>query len=288
MKTNEQPIEYVKDTFEEYLGKKTHISASDIKNFLHSPRYYYFKAFEEQRSKDVNEGRHFSVGSALHEIILEPHLFKSNYLVAPKVDRRTKAGKEEFELFMAEAQGKTILFPDEMEMVCKMAEETLKNDTFIELIKDSYREVSCYTTDEKTGIPVRLRPDSLAKSKSTITDIKSCLDSSYRKFKNDVYAYEYSITASYYMDFLNRENYVFCAIEKEAPYQASLYVLDDEKIEYGRSQYRMALDLLRWSRENNYWCDYTEFAMLKECYELQSLEDFFETKKTSEKIIILK
>ena len=34
-------VEYVKDTFEEYLGKKDYISASDIKNFLKSPKYYF-------------------------------------------------------------------------------------------------------------------------------------------------------------------------------------------------------------------------------------------------------
>ena len=285
---NTQNIEYVKDTFEEYLGKKTHISASDIKNFMHSPRYYYFKAFEEVKSKDPMEGRHFSVGSALHEIILEPTLFKSNYIVAPKFDRRTKVGKEDYEKFVSETQGKTLLFENEMEMIVKMAETTLNNDTFVELVKNSYREVSCYTKDEVTGLDLRLRPDSLAVSKSTITDIKSCLDASSRKFKNDVYSYGYSITASFYSDFLNRENYVFCAIEKEPPYQASLYVLSDEMIEFGRSQYRMGLDLMKWSIDNKYWCDYTEFTILKECYELQNLESFFETKENSEKIIILK
>ncbi len=288
MKTNTQPIEYIKDTFEEYLGKKTHISASDIKNFMHSPRYYYFKAFQEVRSKDADDGRHFSVGSALHEIILEPTLFKTNYVVTPKFDKRTKVGKEEYANFVENLGGKTLLYEEEMEMVLKMGEETLKNDTFVELIRGSVREVSCYTTDELTGLKLRLRPDSLAVTKSTITDIKTCLDSSYQKFKKDVYSYGYSITASFYTTYLNRENYVFCAIEKEAPYQASLFVLDDEKMDYGRSQVRMGLDLIKWSMDNNYWCDYTEFMILKECYELGNLDEFFEIKKQSEKIMILK
>ena len=48
-------IEYIKDTFEEYLGKKSHISASDIKNFLHSPRYYLYKAVEEEYENKKRE-----------------------------------------------------------------------------------------------------------------------------------------------------------------------------------------------------------------------------------------
>ena len=36
---------YVKDSFSEYLGKKDHISASDIKNFMKSPKYYFYKKY---------------------------------------------------------------------------------------------------------------------------------------------------------------------------------------------------------------------------------------------------
>jgi len=288
MITNNQPIKYVTDTFSVYLGKKTHISASDIKNFMHSPRYYYYKSFEEIRSTDPLEGRHFSVGSALHEMILEPQKFNSNYIVAPKFDRRTKIGKQDYENFLLQTEGKTLLFEDEMNMIVKIAEQTMKNETLVDLIKNSVKEISCYTTDEKTGLKLRLRPDSLADSKNTITDIKSCLDSSYTKFRSDVYSYGYSVTAAYYSDFLNVESYVFAALEKQAPYQVSLYILDDEKMEYGRKQYRTALDLMNWSMDNNYWCDYTEFAMLKDCYELGNLDTFMQDKDIVNKIIVLR
>lgn len=285
---NNPKIEYVKDTFPEYLGKVDHIAASDIKKFLHSPRVYYYNCFEKDDKLTSNEERHFSIGSALHEIILEPSLFKTNYIVAPKFDRRTKQGKADYEAFQASAEGKTILFEDEMEMITKMGENAIKNPTFVELIKDSYRELSCYTQDPVTGLKLRMRPDSMAKTKSTITDIKSCLDSSARKFKGDVYNYGYSISAAYYMDFLKRENYVFAAVEKQPPYQVSLFVLDDEKIEWGRQQYRMGLDLMKWSLDNKYWCDYNEFEILKECYALGNLDSFFDTLKKSEMIMILK
>ena len=36
-------IEYVKDTFEEYLSKEGTISASDIKTFLESPCKFYYE-----------------------------------------------------------------------------------------------------------------------------------------------------------------------------------------------------------------------------------------------------
>ena len=73
------------------------------------------------------------------------------------------------------------------------------------------------------------------------------------------------------MDFLNRENYVFAALEKQAPYQLGHYILDDELVELGRTKYRKALDLLKWSYENNYWCDYGEFEVLQECYDIENM-----------------
>lgn len=286
MKSNESKIIHVKDTFAEYLGKKDHLASSDIKAFLKSPRMFYYKKFEEVK-KDESE-RHYSIGSALHEMVLEPELFMQNYIISPKFDRRTKEGRLGYETFIQMAEGKTIIFEDEMEMIRKMSESAMRNDVLTNLIKDSYRELSIYTTDEKTGLNVRLRPDSFSNNKSTMTDIKTCLDSSPRKFKGDVYSYGYAISAAYYMDFANKENYVFAAMEKQAPYQVSLYVLDDDMVEYGRSQYRMALDLIKWSFDNNYWCDYNEFEVLKECYELGNLEQFMDIKDTSSRITILK
>jgi hypothetical protein len=281
---NNQPIEYIKDTFEEYLGKKDYVSASDLKNFLHSPKYYYYEKYQKEQKESK---KHFHIGSALHELILEPELFESNFAVSPKFDRRTKDGKAGYDLFELQNEGKTIINEDDMDMIRKMAESSLSNETFVELIKDSYREVSCYTTDEKTGLKLRLRPDAMAVNKSTITDIKSCIDSSIKKFKSDVYNYGYSISASYYCDFLNRENYVFGAIEKDAPHQLSLFILSDEMIQYGREQYRMGLDLLKWSLDNDFWCDYSQFEILKECYQLNNLDQFFDIISKSDSITIL-
>ena len=172
-------------------------------------------------------------------------------------------------------------------MIVKMAENALKNETLNELMKDSYRELSCYTIDEKTGLKLKMRPDSLAKSKSTIVDVKSCLDSSLKRFKGDIYNYGYSLSAAYYMDFIGRENYVFAAIEKQAPYQVALYSLCDDMVEYGRQQYRLALDLMKWSMDNNYWCNYNEFESLKDAYKLENTDSFLEHLPKSELITII-
>jgi hypothetical protein len=282
MKKNK--VEYVKDTFDEYLSKSDYVSASDLKTFLKSPRKYFY---EKNRTESRVEKRHFAIGSAVHEYIMEKEQFDKNFIVSPKFDKRTKVGKEQYADFQLKADGKTIIDVTEMEMIEQMAVNIKMNRTFNELLEGSNYEISCYTVDEPTGLKVRLRPDILPPNKSTIVDIKSCIDSSPKKFKNDVYSYGYSLSAAYYLDFLKRENYVFAAIEKTAPFQASMYCLNDEMVDFGRFQYRMGLDLLKWSKENNYWCDYVEFEILKESYLLGDLTNVIDTIEKSELINIL-
>jgi len=276
--------EYVKDTFDEYLSKSDYVSASDLKTFLKSPRAYFY---DKNRTDPKPDKKHFAVGSALHEYIMEKDQFDKNFIVSPKFDRRTKEGKQKFEEFQLKADGKTIIDEQEMEMIKQISVSAKMNRTFMELLEGSHYEVSCYTVDEVTGLKVRLRPDILPMSKNTVVDIKSCLDSSPKGFKSDVYSYGYSLTSAYYLDFLGRENYVFAAMEKNAPYQTSLYVLNDEMTDYGRYQYRMGLDLLKWSIDNNYWCDYIEFEILKESYLLGDLTNVIDTIEKSELINIL-
>jgi hypothetical protein len=89
------------------------------------------------------------------------------------------------------------------------------------------------------------------------------------------------------MDFLQRENYVFGAIEKQPPYQVALYSLCDEMLEYGRQSYRLALDLMKWSMEHNYWCNYNEFESLKDSYLLGNTDFFLDQLPKSELITII-
>jgi hypothetical protein len=277
-------VEYVKDTFDEYLSKSDYVSESDLKTFLKSPRAYFY---DKNRTEPKPDKKHFAVGSALYEYIMEKDQFDKNFIVSPKFDRRTKDGKQKYEDFQLKADGKTILDEQEMEMIKQISVSAKMNRTFMELLEGSYYEVSCYTVDEVTGLKVRLRPDILPMSKNTVVDIKSCLDSSPKGFKSDVYSYDYSLTSAYYLDFLGRENYVFAAMEKNAPYQTSLYVLSEKLLQIGRSEYRMGLDLLKWSIENNFWCDYIEFEILKEHYISGDLSNVIETIENEELIATL-
>ncbi len=270
-------IDFVEDTFEEYLSKKKHISSSDIKNFLKSPRYYFFKKYEEKREENSESKRHLVLGSAFHELVSREDLYNLKYYNSQiqKPDLRTKEGKNSLSIEVENAGGKTLIWLDEYDKISKMRDNAKKKPSIIKMMENCLKEVSCYTIDEKTGLKIRLRPDILPLKMSSIGDFKTCMDSSKTKFRKDVYSNGYAISDAFYTHFLRRENYVFFAAEKTAPYQLSIYQLDDEFKSWATDQFRMGLDLLKWSYENNYWCDYMEFEILKECYSIGNIDKFF-------------
>ena len=49
------------------------------------------------------------LGSALHAMVLEPDLFNEKWVVEPKFDKRTKAGKQNYEEWKIENGGKTVI-----------------------------------------------------------------------------------------------------------------------------------------------------------------------------------
>jgi hypothetical protein len=60
------------------------------------------------------------LGRAFHKFALEPDDFNSEYAVAPKFDRRTKAGKESYEIFQTKNDGKTLISEDDFLTISKM------------------------------------------------------------------------------------------------------------------------------------------------------------------------
>ena len=67
------------------------------------------------------------IGSATHTAVLERDLFADQYVWAPNVDGRTKAGKEELALFASENVGKTVLKSEEFDLIANISRSVWNN-----------------------------------------------------------------------------------------------------------------------------------------------------------------
>ena len=221
------------------------ISASGLKT-IHKKSVYHFlkqKPFESSA---------MALGSAVHCAMLEPELYYKDYHIMPKIDRRTKAGKEAFEIESKKSEGKLLLGFDEHNKITKILDNFRNHDLAQKYCKGEI-ELSHYKKHD--DIDVRIRPDVLNRVENFISDVKTCQDNSPIAFRRDVYKYGYHLQCAFYSDMLGvpAENFRFIAVETNWPFSVEVYALSDEMIQQGRKG---------WQRAFNDWKIYDETGII--------------------------
>lgn len=243
-------------SFEDYSAIEA-VNHSKLKLMNRSPAHYKH-ALDNPESKDSKALR---IGSALHCAVLEPEKFASEYLVAPKVDRRIKANKEMYEAFVAQNEQKIILDTEEYGTVQAMSFSILSNPTVVKLLKGTERELSIVAEYETQFLKGRL--DAHDAKLGIVSDIKTTEDASREGFECSIFKYGYHTQAAMYQLIceelkLPAHDFVFICVEKEPPYAVGVYRLRNDVIAYGREHVVHLLEQLRTSEEANYWPSYGE------------------------------
>lgn len=229
-------------------------SSTRIKEMLRSPAHLKFMD-ENGKTADA-----LTVGEAFHSLVLEPTEFKEQFAVAPKVDRRTKDGREAWQMFMDANPGVTILTEDQYLSVTGMAKAVMNHPMANELIMSrTETEVSLFW--HQLGMPCKARIDAYSLDQRCIIDLKSTDDASIDGFSRSVAKFKYHVQAAWYIDAARAagfdvETIVFVAAEKTGPYGVACYRLDDQAIEEGRIQIAKALPLLANCEALNLWPGY--------------------------------
>ena len=228
------------------------VSKSDLDLINRSPMYYkYIKSNPKVQTEAM------LLGSVLHKLILEADTFSSEYAIAPVCDRRTKAGKEEYNAFIQEAQDKAVITAEMFETASGIAKAVRNNSVVKKLLCGGKAEQS-YFWEEK-GIECKCRPDYL--KGNLVIDLKSTNDASPEAFVRTAYNYRYHVQAWWYLHGLNMcginaQEFIFIAFEKEPPYGVCVYAADDLMLELGKTEAMCNLDTYRECSETGNWYGY--------------------------------
>lgn len=194
------------------------------------------------------------MGGALHAKLLMPESLEAEFIVCPKMDKRTKAGKEAFAQFQEQAVGKSIISEDNMGLVDGMAKAIVGHDLANKMLSNGEAEFSYFTECKETGLGLKCRPDYV--NKDALIDLKSARDASPREFAKAIANFKYHIQAAYYLDVYNAANgtdikdFYFVVVENSAPFAVAVYKLDELAIEHGRERYKKALRALAEFRKD--------------------------------------
>lgn len=125
-------------------------------------RDIYALEWQKKAPIDNNKLATLNFGSAMHALILEPWLFDTDFVVMPKFNLRTNAGKDEKAQWLLEHEDKTVLTSDERDKMEKLWHSAMAHPAAREAIEaDGINEVCFFWQDGITGVDCRCRPDKL-------------------------------------------------------------------------------------------------------------------------------
>lgn len=235
------------------------ISKSGLDRIDQSPAHYRAWLSEPRITTPA-----MTFGSACHAAVLEPDTFDRRYAVMPSgIDRRTKAGKEAWDVFSAESSGREIITADDLEKLESIRASILAHPVAEELLDSGSGKAEVSVFGELDGVAVKCRPDWL-RDDGIVVDLKTTDCAGPSAFSRSVAKYRYHVQAAFYSDLLQAvtgesvKAFVFVAVEKTAPFAVSVFELDAESMEAGRTAYQRNLDTYRRCLEANHWPAYSD------------------------------
>lgn len=203
-------------------------------------------------------------GSAAHKALLEPESFTDEFVVAPNVDRRTKAGKAEYDAFMTSAGDRTVIGQDDYDTILAMRDKAL-SIPFVRAVLDGEHELPLFWTDADTGLKCKVKLDALKRNDGNviIADYKTAKDARTDVFNHAVFrlgyhlqAYMYSEGAMQALGLTERPDFIFIVQEKKAPYSVNIVQVGEDVINAGMDCFREYMGMLKQCTDTGYWWGY--------------------------------
>lgn len=136
------------------------------------------------------------LGSALDCAMLEPARYHARFSAAPRCDRRTKIGKELWQSFQSECNGKTVITDEQSVHIQGMAESLRKSDSVSDVFKFCRRAVLIANI---FGFNCKGEIDFWSEKSAHIGDLKALKDVSPSGFMKAFFDFGYDIQATFYL-----------------------------------------------------------------------------------------
>jgi hypothetical protein len=206
------------------------------------------------------------IGSAVHTSVLEIDKWDATYAVTPAgINRRTNAGKAEWDVFTTAAGTRTVISREDADLVGKITEGVFKHPAASSLLGlPGKAESSLFWTDAETGLECKCRPDYLLNDGSTIVDLKTTESASPADFMQSIAKWRYHVQAAWYLHGVEQatgkrpEQFVFLCVEKRPPFACAVYVAAPEMVQIGWDTARANLNRLAECMAADAWPGYSD------------------------------
>lgn len=248
--------------------KQESLGSSNLKDLLRSPAHYLASL-----QNPIEPTPQMVLGSVVHCLLLETHLFESLYAVGEHKQRRGK----EYEKCVSENVGKTIITKEQFAEATRLVEEVknqVERNEVLKSLLEGIKETSFFWEDPSTGILCKARPDIITPS-GIIVDIKTSSDGSFDAFQKQMVDLKYFLSMAWYMRGYKETcsktgmmvdvnkfmipvptRAVFVVIETKDPYAIATYELDESAIRVGHEMCDKALEIYAEAVSTETWESY--------------------------------
>lgn len=226
-----------------------------------SPAHYWTGSYHNPKREEIDTTA-MSFGRAAHAWVLGEPEFNKHFVISPYDNFRTKEARA-----WRDEQTRTVIRVEQLDAIKAMAETILKTPLIQNAFLDGKPEQSLIWKDKETGIWLKSRPDWLPNKLQYVPNYKSARSSRPDDFCRAAYELGYHQGAALCIDGLREvlgwknPSYYFVAQEKEPPYVATLIVMRDTDIDWGRLQNRRALRTLARCLDAGEWPGYAAGAV---------------------------
>lgn len=231
------------------------VNKSTLWNLMKSPAHYRYYLTHQREDTAA-----YKFGRAVHSAILTPAAYKRDFVTVPEgIDRRTKAGKEEYQAFVDASAGKEIISAEDAETVKAIVSAFKKNKEAAALLKGTKREKPIFWTDDH-GIKCKCRADAF--KAGMMIDLKTAADAETDVFSREALRYGYDVQAAHYIDGYQHTisaampEWYFIVIEKAEPYAINILRADIGFIDHGIILREQLIEKLMSCQEENKYPDY--------------------------------
>lgn len=237
------------------------IRRSDLWRMEDSPEK--FKYFLDH---PVEQTPAMAFGSACHKYVLEMNDFLNEYAIAPEINRRTNAGKAEWEAFCDANPGKELVSKDDYETMIEMRQAIDRCPLAKKLLFGKGEvEVPLFWTDKETGEKCKAKLDRLVKynRRPYIVDYKTTMAADTFHFNSAIFKMGYHFQSGMYSEGLKAvrkmrklPGFLFVAQEKKPPYSVNVIEVSEEVMNAGVAKFHELLEKMHECKEADLWAGY--------------------------------
>jgi len=217
-------------------------SNSTTKTLLFGPN----ARLAHERENPREETDDFAIGAYVHALCLDPASVATNFVVNPKVDRRTKDGKAEWERVSRQAalSGARLITDEQVAKATAIAESVLAHPSASRLLA-SRSGAETTVIGSIGGRPAKCKIDAYTILETPapshghiLIDLKTTKSAEPRAFAKDAATFGYYHQFAFYRRLLEQQpsmgaqmDAVIIAVEKEPPYLCAVYRVPSLAIE---------------------------------------------------------